>query len=64
MDIKCFEEPNTYLFIVENTFEYRWSKEIPEGKTLDDYLQTCKRESLLLGANEIIQSQQPQEIVV
>jgi len=67
LDAKIYEESNAYLCIVtdeSNAFEYRWSKNIPEGQLLEDYLQSCKREALLLADLEIIQNQPAKEIFI
>jgi len=64
---KAFEESTTYLFNVTDgadTFKYRWGKTPPEGQTLEEYLQSCKRESLLLAEDAIAKKQPPQEIVI
>ena len=69
LNIKCYEEPNTYLFTVSNgdnslSFDYRWGKGVSQNQTLDEYLQICKQEALLLAENEIAQSQPAQEITI
>jgi len=66
-EIKAYENLTNYLFAVSdggNTFEYRWSKNPPEGQALEDYLQSCKRESLLLAELSIAQRQPSQEITI
>lgn len=65
--LKVYEKPVEYLFCVtdgteENTFEYRFRKEPPEGQTLETYLQSCKREAELLAQLEIDRKAPPQEI--
>lgn len=66
---KIYGNPTDYLFIVtdgteENTFEYRWGKTPPEGQTLTEYLQNCKREAELLAQFEIDKKAPPKEIVL
>jgi len=69
LTVKAYEESTNYLFVVsdgteENTFEYRWGKTPPPGQLLDEYLQSCKRDALLLAEDAIAKKQPPQEIVV
>ncbi|KJR97946.1 MAG: hypothetical protein VR68_11585 [Peptococcaceae bacterium BRH_c4a] len=64
---KAYENPTNYLFIItddtqEDTFEYMWGKTPPEGQTLEQYLQNCKRESELLAQYEIDRKAPPKEI--
>ena len=67
LEARVYVEPTAYLVIVnheENTYEYRWGKEIPDGQSLEDYLQMCKREALLLTENELAQNLPSHEIVI
>ena len=67
MDLKVYEETNTYLFVItaeEDMFEYRWGKELPEGQTVEEYLLNCKREAELLVQHEIESRRPPQEITL
>ena len=69
LNTKIYESTGEYNLIVtddtgENTFEYSFSKEIPEGQTLQEYLQNCKREAELLAKDAIARKQPPQEIVI
>ncbi len=63
------ETSTEYIFTVtdgtpENTFEYRWGKTLPEGQTVQQYLQNCKREAQFLAEHELAQAQPPQEIQI
>lgn len=63
------EDSREYIFTTTdgtegNTFEYRWGKEAPEGQTVQEYLQNCKREAELLTQLEIDKNQPPQEIEI
>jgi len=58
-----------YIFTVtdgmeENAFVYKFGKQPPEGQTLQEYLQNCKREAELLAQLEIDKKQPPQEMQI
>lgn len=62
MDITAVETSDTYIFTVTdgtNSHQYQWCKEPPEGLSTTEYLQTCKKEALLLTELEIIKKQPP-----
>jgi hypothetical protein len=59
----------SYLFTVtdgteENTYQYEFSKQVPEGLTKNQYLQNCKNESLALAQYEIDKKQPPEELEI
>lgn len=63
------ENTTEYIFTVtdgtpENTFEYRWGKEPPEGQTITEYLQACKREAELLAQYEIDKKAEPTPVTL
>jgi hypothetical protein len=69
LTISAVESTVAYIFTVtdgtdENTFIYEWGKEPSEGVELADYLQSCKREALLLAEHEIAKKQPPTELVI
>lgn len=59
--MQIFEEQNTYLFIVNNK-EYRFGKTLAENQTQKEYLQSCKREVMLL--EESLPTEERQEIII
>lgn len=69
LSTKIYEDVATYNFVVKDTekgvsFEYRWSKELPEGQDLTAYLQVCRQEAELLAQAEINKKALPQEIQI
>jgi hypothetical protein len=69
LKVTAVETVLTYDFTVtdgteENTFVYSWGKEPNEGQTVTDYLQQCKKETLLLAQHEIDQKAKPTEITI
>lgn len=41
-----------------------WDQQPPEGQSSEEYLQTCRREALLLADLELRRRQGPQEIAI
>jgi hypothetical protein len=67
MMISAVENDLEYVFTVSegsDVFEYRWGKEVPEGQSIEEYLQMCKRESLLLAQHEITKKQPPTVLAI
>lgn len=63
------ETGSEYIFTVtdgtaENTFVYEWGKQPPEGQTKSEYLQSCKREALLLAQDAINRKEPPTELII
>jgi hypothetical protein len=69
LTISAVETALTYDFTVtdgteDNTFVYSWGKEPNEGQTVEEYLQQCKSEALLLAQHEIDQRAKPKAISI
>jgi hypothetical protein len=69
LTITAVESSLSYDFTVtdgteENTFVYSWGKELNEGQTIEEYLQQCKNEALLLAQHEIDQKAEPTAITI
>lgn len=43
----------------ELTYSYEWGKQPPEGQSTAEYIQSCKREALLLAQDEIDRTKEP-----
>lgn len=59
------ENATSYVFSVTDgtsSYIYEWSKQIPEGQTVTEYIQSCKREAELLAQWEIDQKGTPTPI--
>jgi len=59
------ETATEYILTVtdgEFEFEYNWGKEPLEGQTLEEYLQSCKREAELLAQFEIDKNTEPMPV--
>jgi hypothetical protein len=69
LTVTAVETALSYILTVtdgtkEQTYQYEWGKEPPEGQTLTEYLQSCKREAELLARWEIDQKAAPTPIQI
>lgn len=55
-NVKAYEKSNAFRFDVEIVDKplksYKFGKNAPEGRTQEEYLQSCKREAILLAEHE------------
>lgn len=67
LTVAASEYLNSYIFTVNDDtdgkiYVYEWTKEYPEGITVEEYIDSCKRESLLLTEHTITQNIPPTPI--
>jgi hypothetical protein len=69
LTVKAYSLETCYRFVVtdgteENTYTYDYVKTPPDGITTQDYLTTCKNESLALAQWEIDQKAPSEELII